>query len=91
MDSIILTEEILGKGKSKNGAWSAAQLKLFGVLGIKKGWKKKIVGLPFQKQTIQRFLNLKDKHLEKIPSRFSSKSTADSLLFVNQDLPIDTV
>gem|GEM_PF-6261725 len=89
MNNIILTEEILDKGKSRNGAWSKAQLKLFGIIEMKKGWKKKIVGLPFSSHIIHRFLNLKDKHLEKLQSDLNTNSTSDNLSVVDQDLPIE--
>jgi hypothetical protein len=89
MDTIILTEEILEKGKSRNGAWSAAQVKLFGISEFRKGWKKNIVGHSFPSAIIQRFLNLKDKHLEKYVVDTDTKKHHDSLLSVDKDLPVD--
>lgn len=62
---MILTNEIIEKGKSCNGGWSANQLKCFRIkFPLKKGWKRKIIGKNFSTQQIEKFLSLKDKHLE---------------------------
>ena len=64
---MILTNEIFEKGTSRNGAWSGKQLALFGIIITNnKGWKKTIIGHDWPKETINRFISLKDKHL-KVP------------------------
>jgi len=65
---VILTKETLEKGKSKRGGWSNEQINLFGVT-MKGRWKKKIVGQIFPKETIDKFLSLKDKHLNHNPNQ----------------------
>ncbi len=87
-DSIILTDEILEKGKSKNGAWSMDQLNQLGVFELKKGWKKRIIGQNFKQESIKKFLDLKDKHLDKNDFKLPTKIHRDSLSAVNQDYPI---
>jgi hypothetical protein len=88
LDEIILTHEILAFGKSKNGGWSAAQLATLGIAEIRRGWKRKIIGSLFTKSTIQRFLFLKNKHLEKdeLPDR---QFLSDSLFIVNSDMSFE--
>ena len=65
MEKIELTLELLNKGKSIRGAWSAKQLKIFGLdfNNLKKGWKKRIVGSSFLESDIKEFIRLKDNHL----------------------------
>ncbi len=43
---MIVTQAIIDKGISKNGGWSACQLKCLGITDdlFKKGWKSKVVG-----------------------------------------------
>jgi hypothetical protein len=60
------TNELLEKGKSRNGGWSRKQLKLIGIkYPLKKGWKRKVIGKLFDASTIEQFLALKDFHLLK--------------------------
>lgn len=68
-----MTYEILEKGKSKYGAWSGAQLSLFGlkVSKLPKGWQRRLVGNEYPDHIIERFLELKNAHLEK--NGFSKK------------------
>jgi len=42
------------------------QLKLLGVDGLVKGWKRRIIGTHVPKVNIDRFLALKDAHLPKL-------------------------
>ena len=47
VESIVLTVEILEKGLSRNGEYSSKQLRLLGVEGFPKGWKKDSIGRSF--------------------------------------------
>lgn len=84
---ILLSEEILDKGKSIKGGWSMAQLQVFGILELRKGWKSKILNKEYSKEEISRFITLKDKHLKKNETSSRSKSY-DRLGVVNLDIPI---
>jgi tRNA A22 N-methylase len=68
---MILTEQILIKGKSSNGGWSMAQLSYLGIEILKKGWMQTIIGCDFPEENIRMFLELKDQHLpnEKIENK----------------------
>ena len=70
----ILTHELIESGMSRNGGWSAAQLRLIvppeeftgnGSVSLKKGWKQRLVGAEINQATYEQFLSLKDKHLER--------------------------
>jgi hypothetical protein len=63
LDSITLTIEILERGLSRNGGYSSKQLKLFGIEGFPKGWKKGLVGQSFPRELVNEFIELKDRHL----------------------------
>ncbi len=62
---MILTNDLIVLGMSRRGGWSEEQ---FALLGIKwpprRGWKYRVIGLDYPKETIDQFLALKDKHLE---------------------------
>ena len=83
----ILTHELIESGMSRNGGWSAAQLRLIvppeeftgnGSISLKQGWKKRLVGAEINQATYEQFLSLKDKHLgRKIDS--SKQLTFESL------------
>ncbi len=61
---MILTQDILEQGISRNGGWNNKQIRLFGISRENNtGWKLKILGLDFPKSIIDRFLALKDRHL----------------------------
>lgn len=64
---MILTKQIFEKGKSVRGGYSTEQTKLFtepyGIDAKKKGWVSLIIGKDYPKETIQKFLGLKDSHL----------------------------
>ena len=62
----ILTEDILNKGKSKNGGYSKKQLELIGINWPPiKGWKKKCYSGNYfiSSKNILKFISLKDKHI----------------------------
>ena len=66
---MVLTKQVLDNGMSRNGGWSAKQIRSLGVDDeitggmFKKGWKKRITGLDIPEENIKRFLALKDSHL----------------------------
>ena len=62
---IEFTEKTLNSGKSRNGQWGLAQLKVLGIPEFKKGWKKKVIGKKYSVSDIAKFLELKNKHLDK--------------------------
>lgn len=74
----IVTQEIINSGMSKNGAWSIAQLKALlpewefdrPYTWPAKGWRRRIIGTNRPKENIQKFLELKNAHLEKTGSLF---------------------
>lgn len=79
---MIVTQEILNKGLSVNGALNSKQLKVF--LGHEdfpsgwptKGWKSRILGSRASKEQIDRFLRLTDCHLENTGNLFTQKRRA---------------
>ncbi len=83
---VILTEEILNQGKSRNGFWSNKQILTFGI-EIKRGWKREIIGQEFPIVIINRFLQLKDKHLESDEVTVREISY-DKMSVVNLDIDI---
>ncbi len=68
-----LTKEILEQGKSSNGGWSAKQLRLFGIeYPLDSGWQSAIIDSDFPVEKIEKFLELRNKHLKKKLSKKSS-------------------
>jgi len=68
-----VTQDILEAGISKNGAWNRDQLEAIlpaneftgpGTWSIRKGWKQRLIGSEVPKYKIDKFLELKDKHLK---------------------------
>lgn len=64
---IVVTEQLMNRGMSRNGGWSAKQLITLGVKDYLKepGWRKRLIGTLITEQQKNEFLNLKDKHLQK--------------------------
>lgn len=61
---MILTEELFNEGMSINGNWSDAQIECFGITrNNNKGWKSQIIGGDFDSEVINKFINLRNKHL----------------------------
>jgi hypothetical protein len=60
---IVLTSEMLEQGKSRNGGYSARQLKVFGIEKFYKGWKKELIGQSVPLELVKEFINLRDEHL----------------------------
>jgi hypothetical protein len=62
---IILTHELIESGQSRVGGWSAAQLLLLGIQWPpRQGWKRRLVGTQIKRSDFQKFLALKDAHLD---------------------------
>ena len=68
-ETIIVTEELLEKGKSAKGSWNLKQLRLLGIRQPYKGWKRNIIGRTISKENARKFLILKDYHLRKIQKK----------------------
>lgn len=62
---MILTKEIFEEGRSINGSFSSKQLLLLNLNPKKlgKGWQKIIIGKNYSEKIIEKFLELKNKHL----------------------------
>jgi hypothetical protein len=60
---IVLTNEILKQGLSKNGGYNRKQLDLFGIEGFPQGWKRNLIGQSFSAELIEQFIALRDQHL----------------------------
>jgi hypothetical protein len=66
LNVVVLTNEILDQGKSRNGGYSSKQLEIFGIEKFYKGWKKGLVGKSVHMSLVDDFINLKDAHLSQI-------------------------
>ena len=71
---MILTREILEKGKGYYGQLNDNQIRCFGVERFKnKGWERQILDKEFSEAVIDKFLALKDQHIKKIDSEAVEK------------------
>ena len=68
---MVITQDILNQGLSKNGSYGYKQLKALGLPDnyfknkqLKKGWKWFLMGLDVPDEQIIRFFELKDAHLK---------------------------
>ena len=70
---IVITNEIINSGMSRNGGWSLKQLELLGLKReeFKKGWKWKLIGKYVEEEKVERFIALKNAHLRKIEPELS--------------------
>lgn len=57
-----MTLELFNQGKSSKGGWNFTQVRLFGE-EMTKGWMNRIVGNDYPEETIMKFLELKDAHI----------------------------
>lgn len=81
---MILTEEIIEKGKSSRGGWSNQQWRALGVTNKQlrvSGWKYDILGTDIEVSKIKEFLDLKDSHFKR-----NKKRCDHSFKFVGVDL-----
>jgi hypothetical protein len=64
---MVLTKELFEKARSSKGAFSSKQVKLLGLKfnDLWKGWERDVIGESYHEKTIQKFIELKDKHLKK--------------------------
>ena len=86
---MILTNEILEQGKSINGGWSGKQWRLLGITNHYKikGWKNRIIGKHFSEETINKFIDLKDKHI-KPGSKKKKKRKRDRNGYIQVNKPL---
>lgn len=62
---IKLTPKIFSEGKSRNGACSRKQFEVLGVeWPLRSGWYERLIGKEFDTEVLQKFIDLKDKHLK---------------------------
>lgn len=66
---MILTKDLIEKGKSVNNGWSTAQMKALGVTVFKKGWFKNLIGSNISQSAYDEFIALKDKHISEKSKR----------------------
>ena len=63
--SMLLTKELIEKGKSTRGGWSQAQLSCLGVaMPLQSGWMNTLDGKEILDESYERFLSLKDAHVK---------------------------
>ena len=83
---VIVTKDILEKGKSLKGAWNLAQLKVLlpkweferNYAWPAKGWKSRLIGSKVSQQQIDEFLRLKDRHLSHKTRDIPGQKTIES-------------
>lgn len=73
-----LTNDMIEAGRSRNGGWSTAQLRALGVNGFRPKWKRNLIGSEVDKEAYERFLSLRDVHLESEAAADWNFSTMDS-------------
>lgn len=82
-----ITEEILNRGKSSNNGWNLDQLRVLGLHGFQKGWKKSLIGKEISEEQLSKFINLKDTHFRN-PLKIKAKNQLISgFTDVPRDLP----
>ena len=88
-----VTTELLEQGKSIRGAWSNKQLRALGLnkgFNWNKGWKLQLIGKEVNQEQIDKFLSLKDKHLDKYgANKFDCKN--EPILFENELNHLNTI
>lgn len=63
---IVITAEVFDCAISSNGGFSSAQLALLGIpFPPPKGWKQQLLGKPAPRESVEKFIALKDRHLQK--------------------------
>lgn len=62
---MIFTRELFERGKSSNGGYNDAQIKVLGVNNKIKGWAKALIGMDISEAAVKEFLELKDAHFKK--------------------------
>jgi hypothetical protein len=78
---IEITMQIILMGKSSRGGWGREQMRLLGVpWPPKHGWVEKVVGTRISREAYNKFLSLKDKHLNKGDGEFSKFESFRSLV-----------
>jgi hypothetical protein len=64
MKTIVMTKELLEKGRSRQGGFNGPQINCLGINLFKnRGWPRRIIGQEFPEEKIKKFLALKDAHL----------------------------
>ena len=68
MDEVVITDELLESGRSKNGGWSKSQIRALGVRFPASGawphkWRRGLLGQRVPKTSVEQFLALRNEHL----------------------------
>lgn len=61
---MLVTRELLQKGKSRNGGWNLKQVKILGFDQWRKGWKRTCIGKQISTEDYFKFIRLKNTHLK---------------------------
>lgn len=75
---MILTKEIFEKGKSSNGGWNKLQMEALGIEQTK-GWAQRIIGQDFPRESLLKFVELKDYHFKNKNPQNLKKKVADRM------------
>jgi hypothetical protein len=63
LNNVVMTKEILDKGRSRNGAWGIKQIRILGLNNFSDSILRTTIGKSFPSESIKTFLLLKDQHL----------------------------
>lgn len=91
MEKLVITNEMIEAGMSKNGALSFKQINLLG-FGRYSGWRKRAVGKEIIEEKYTEFLALKDAHLKKgkvYGKRKTSVLLTQALDFISENFSLE--
>ena len=86
---MIITEQILLQGLSRNGGYSSRQVRLLGThIKKNKGWKRILIGTSVPDENVKRFISLRNAHLPKsdLPGEISPSDEIKQLKDENKML-----
>lgn len=84
MNKVIVTKEILDKGRSYGGSFSHKQLEYLNCpIPLQKGWEKRLLGVEVSEENIDAFIALKNKHYRAENNNENHNYKITSLGFVN--------
>lgn len=94
---MIVTYELIEKGKSSRGGWSNKQFRALGIKSFQKGWMGRLVGTEVTEDQAELFLRLKDIHVKNKKKRRKNcdhvfKFIAENMIecnYCSRQYPID--
>ncbi len=89
MKTIIITNEIIQEGKSRNGGWNKMQISALGEDQKNKGWLKRLIGKEVEENCVEKFMELKDLHFKNHPDKnykIKKKNLPPSFQFVSSSI-----